>query len=61
MIVAVVSSALAELARAQALEAERRREQADRALAELAELCRRSATGCRRRRSRRRRCGAATS
>ncbi len=39
-IVAVVSSAVAGLARAQALEAERRREQADRALAELAALSR---------------------
>jgi two-component system sensor histidine kinase KdpD len=39
-IVAVVSSALAGLARAQALEAERRREQADRALTELAALSR---------------------
>src|SRR5512146_1410146 len=39
-IVAVGSSALAGLARAQALEAERRREQADRALAELAALSR---------------------
>ena len=37
-IVAVASSALAGLARAQALEAERRREDADRALAELATL-----------------------
>ena len=39
-IVAVVSSALAGLARAQALEAERRREEADRALAKLAALSR---------------------
>ncbi len=39
-IVAVASSALAGLARAQAVEAERRREQADRALAELAALSR---------------------
>jgi K+-sensing histidine kinase KdpD len=39
-IVAVVSSAVAGLARAQAVEAERRREQADRALAELAALSR---------------------
>lgn len=39
-IVAVGSSALAGLARGQALEAERRREQADRALAELAALSR---------------------
>jgi two-component system, OmpR family, sensor histidine kinase KdpD len=39
-IVAVGSSALAGLARAQALEAERRREEADRALAELAALSR---------------------
>jgi two-component system sensor histidine kinase KdpD len=39
-IVAVISSALAGLARAQALEAERRREDADRALAELAALSR---------------------
>lgn len=39
-IVAVASSALAGLARAQALEAERRREEADRALAELAALSR---------------------
>ncbi len=39
-IVAVVSSTLAGLARAQALEAERRREQADRALADLAALSR---------------------
>ncbi len=39
-IVAVASSALAGLARAQALEAERRREDADRALAELAALSR---------------------
>lgn len=39
-IVAVGSSALAGLARAQALEAERRREDADRALAELAALSR---------------------
>ena len=38
VIVAVVSSSVAGLARAQALEAERRREQADRALAELAAL-----------------------
>lgn len=38
--VAVVSSAVAGLARAQALEAERRREEADRALAELAALSR---------------------
>lgn len=40
VIVAVASSAVAGLARAQALEAERRREQADRALAELAALSR---------------------
>ncbi len=39
-IVAVVSSAVAGLARARAVEAERRREQADRALAELAALSR---------------------
>ncbi len=39
-IVAVVSSTVAGLARAQALEAERRREQADRALADLAALSR---------------------
>ncbi len=39
-IVAVASSALAGLARGQALEAERRREDADRALAELAALSR---------------------
>lgn len=39
-IAAVASSALAGLARAQAVEAERRREQADRALAELAALSR---------------------
>ncbi len=39
-IVAIGSSALAGLARAQALEAERRREDADRALAELATLSR---------------------
>ncbi len=39
-IVAVISSAVAGLARAQAVEAERRREQADRALAELATLSR---------------------
>jgi two-component system sensor histidine kinase KdpD len=39
-IVAVASSALAGLARAQALEAERRREEADRALTELAALSR---------------------
>jgi two-component system sensor histidine kinase KdpD len=39
-IVAVASSALAGLARAQAVEAERRREEADRALAELAALSR---------------------
>ncbi len=39
-IVAVISSAVAGLARAQALEAERGRERADRALAELAELAR---------------------
>ncbi len=39
-IVAIVSSAVAGLARAQAVEAERRREQADRALAELAALSR---------------------
>jgi K+-sensing histidine kinase KdpD len=39
-LVAVGSSALAGLARAQALEAERRREEADRALAELAALSR---------------------
>jgi two-component system sensor histidine kinase KdpD len=39
-IVAVASSALAGLARAQALEAERRREEADRALADLAALSR---------------------
>jgi two-component system sensor histidine kinase KdpD len=38
VIVAVVSSSVAGLARAQTLEAERRREQADRALAELAAL-----------------------
>jgi two-component system sensor histidine kinase KdpD len=38
VIVAVVSSSVAGLARAQALEAERRREQADRALQELAAL-----------------------
>jgi two-component system sensor histidine kinase KdpD len=38
MIVAAVSSSVAGLARAQALEAERRREQADRALEELAAL-----------------------
>lgn len=38
VIVAVVSSSVAGLARAQALEAERRREQADRALEELAAL-----------------------
>ena len=38
VIVAAVSSSVAGLARAQALEAERRREQADRALAELAAL-----------------------
>ncbi len=37
-IVAVVSGALAELARARAAESERRREEADRALAELEEL-----------------------
>lgn len=37
-IVALASGALAELARARAAESERRREQADRALAELAEL-----------------------
>jgi two-component system sensor histidine kinase KdpD len=40
VIVAAVSSAVAGLARARALEAERRREQADRALAELAALSR---------------------
>jgi two-component system sensor histidine kinase KdpD len=39
-IVAIVSSAVAGLARAQAIEAERRREEADRALAELAALSR---------------------
>jgi two-component system sensor histidine kinase KdpD len=39
-IVAVASGALAELARARAAESERRREQADRALAELEELTR---------------------
>jgi K+-sensing histidine kinase KdpD len=39
-IVAALSSTVAGLARAQALEAERRREQADRALAELAALAR---------------------
>ena len=39
-IVAVASGALAELARARAAEAERRREEADRALAELAALSR---------------------
>jgi K+-sensing histidine kinase KdpD len=39
-IVAVASGALAELARAQAAESERRREQADRALSELEELTR---------------------
>jgi two-component system sensor histidine kinase KdpD len=39
-IVAVISSALAGLARAQAVEAERRREEADRALAELDALSR---------------------
>ncbi len=39
-IVALASSAVAGLARAQAVEAERRREEADRALAELAELSR---------------------
>jgi K+-sensing histidine kinase KdpD len=39
-IVAVISSAVAGLARAQAVEAERRREQADKALAELAALSR---------------------
>lgn len=39
-IVAVVSSAVAGLARAQTVEAERRREEADRALAELAALSR---------------------
>jgi two-component system sensor histidine kinase KdpD len=38
MIVAVASSALAELARVRAAEAERRRDEADRALAELEEL-----------------------
>ena len=38
VIVAAISSTVAGLARAQALEAERRREQADRALAELAAL-----------------------
>src|SRR5262249_7740722 len=37
---AAVSSAVAELARARAVEAERRREEADRALAELAALAR---------------------
>jgi two-component system sensor histidine kinase KdpD len=36
VIVAVISSAVAEMARAQAVEAERRREEADRALTELA-------------------------
>ena len=40
VIVAAISSTVAGLARAQALEAERRREQADRALAELAALSR---------------------
>jgi two-component system sensor histidine kinase KdpD len=40
VIVAVVSSAVAGLARAQAIEAEHRREEADRALAELAALAR---------------------
>jgi len=39
-IVAVISSTVAGLARAQAVEAERRREEADRALAELAALAR---------------------
>jgi K+-sensing histidine kinase KdpD len=39
-IVAIASGALAELARARAAESERRREQADRALAELEELTR---------------------
>ena len=39
-IVAVASGTLAELARARAAESERRREEADRALAELAELAR---------------------
>jgi K+-sensing histidine kinase KdpD len=39
-IVALISSTVAGLARAQAVEAERRREQADRALAELAALAR---------------------
>ncbi len=39
-IVALASGALAELARARAAESERRREEADRALAELAELAR---------------------
>ena len=60
-IVAIASGALAELARARAAEAERRREEADRALAELEAAGRASATGCRRRRSRPRRCAAATS
>jgi K+-sensing histidine kinase KdpD len=40
VIVAAISSTVAGLARAQAVEAERRREEADRALAELAELTR---------------------
>ncbi|HEY8501536.1 MAG TPA: ATP-binding protein [Solirubrobacterales bacterium] len=40
VIVAVASSSLAELARSRAAEAERRREEADRALAELRELTR---------------------
>ena len=40
VIVAAASSTLAELARARAAESERRREEADRALAELAELTR---------------------
>ena len=47
-IVAIASGTLAKLARARAAEAERRRQEADRALAELAAL-EPSANGCRRR------------
>ncbi len=60
VIAAVLSGTLAEFARARVAEAERSREDANRALAELRPSPR-SVTGCRRRRSRPRRCVAATS
>ena len=60
VIVAIIGSAVAEMARARAAEAERRRQETDVVLGSCGSSPP-SATGWRRRRSRRGRCGAATS